>query len=156
MSISLQLSCSEWADSTIAVLEKQILKQSVWFECCYCKQLLDQKSDWLQMILCHIKRFLTVSVRKLCFQAFLSVLKLCFWIFSSMSLHWIIMLERRNLIFSVWLKMLKSLTCYADKYSVNFTENWKETSHLLWLRMKFWERWIMFLCLSRRLFKFNS
>ena len=75
----------------------------------------------------------------------------------SMSLNWmILMLWKINLVFSVWLKKFKSLTCCADKYLVNFTKNQKETSHLLWSEMKFWERWIMFLCLSRRWFKVDS
>ncbi len=57
---------------------------------------------------------------------------------------------------SILNQTLKSLTCCADKYLVNFMKNQKETSHLLWSEMKFWERWIMFLCLSRRLFESDS
>ncbi len=34
---NLWLSYSEWVDSIIAVLKKQILKQNVWFECYYYK-----------------------------------------------------------------------------------------------------------------------
>ncbi len=149
MSTSLWLLCSEWINSTIIILEEQILRWSVWFKYYHCKWLLSQRSDWLQMILCHSEKLclLTVSSERLCL---LTV--------SLESLHFLIvsMLERRSLVFSIWLKMLKSSTHYADEYLVNFMKNWKEISHLLWLRMKFWERWIMFLCLSRRWFKVDS
>ena len=137
----------------------QILRQKIWFKCCHCRQSLDQRSDWLQMISSYIERQL-ISMRKLCLQAFLLVLKLSSQTFSSVlelglqifsSVLW-----RINLVFSVWLKKFKSLICCADEYLVNFTKNWKETSHLLWSEMKFWERWIMFLCFSRRLFEFSS
>ena len=158
MSTSLQLlHLLEQTDSTAVKLEMQTLRQKIWFKCCHCKWSLNQKSDWLQTILNHIKR-LAALIRKLCFQTFLSVRKLCFWAFSSTSLHHIIIsvLKRRNLVFSIWLKMLKNSIYCANKYLVNFTKNWKETSHLFWLKMKFWEKWIMFLCLSKKLFKFSS
>ena len=146
MSISLQLLHLRWAGSTVAVLEKQILRQSVWFECCHCKWLLDQKSDWLQMILCCTERLLTVLVRKL-----------CFWAFSSVSLYYIVVLisVRRIWLFLVWSKMLKSLICSADKYLVNFTENQKKISHLSYMKMKFWERQIMYIYLIKRWFRIN-
>ena len=144
MSISLQLLCSEQTDSTVAILKKQISRWSIWFKYYHCKQLLSQKSDWLQMILCHTKRLLTISVRKLCFQ-----------IFSSMSLHCIIISTsvRKIWLFSIWSKMLKSSICNTDEYLVNFTENQKRISHLSCMRIKFWKRWIMFLCFSRKWFE---
>ena len=144
MSISLQLSHSEWVSSTIIILEKQTLRQNVWFKCCHCKQLLDQRSDWLQTISCHTERLLTVSIRKL-----------CLWAFSSVSLHHIIVSisVRRIQLFSVWLKMLKSLICSANEYLVNFMKNQKRISHLFYIRIKFWKKWIIFLCFSRKWFE---
>jgi len=144
LSISLWLSYLEWVNSTIIVLEKQILKQNVWFECCHCKQLLDQKSNWLQIILYHIERLLTVSIRKL-----------CFWTFSSVSLHHIIISTsvKKIQLFSIWSKMFKNLICSADKYLVNFVKNQKRIFYLSCTKMKFWKRWIMYIYLIKKWFE---
>ena len=144
MPISLWLLCSEWAGSTVVILEKQISRQNVWFKCCHCKQLLNQKSDWLQTISCHTERFLTVSVRELCLQTF-----------SSISLHCIVVSisVRKIQLFSVWSKTLKNSIYNADRYLVNFMKNQKRTSHLSCTRMKFWERQIMYLYLIKKWFE---
>ena len=97
LSTSLQLSCLKQTNSTIIILEKQISRWSIWFKCCHCKQLFNQKSDWLQMILYHTEKLLIISIKKLCFQTF-----------SSVSLHHIVISTsaRRIQLFSVWSKML--------------------------------------------------
>ena len=79
------------------------------------------------MISCHIKKFLIILIRKLCFQTF-----------SSMSLyHIIISISARKIqLFSVLLKILKSLTHSTDKYLVNFVKNQKRISHLFYTEMK--------------------
>ena len=144
MSISLWLLCLKQMSSTVAVLKKQTLKQSVWFKCCHCKWLLSQRSDWLQTILCHIEKLLTVSVRKLCFQ-----------IFSSVNLHCIVVSisARRIWLFSIWSKTLKSLICNVDRYLINFTENQKKISHLFCTEIKFWKRQIMCIYLIKKWFE---
>ena len=149
LSTSLWLLHLRQTDSTVIILEKQISRQSIWFECCHYKWSLDQRSDWLQTILCHSEKLHLLTV--------LSG-RLCLLTVSLESLHLLIVstLERRSLVFSIWLKTFKSSIHCADRYLVNFVKNQKEISHLLWLRMKFWERWIMFLCFSRRWFEISS
>ena len=138
----------------------------------YCQDNLNSadeslwKSDWLQTILNCIKK-LAILIKKLSFWVFSLVLKLSFWTFSSvlklsfqtfslvLKLCFWAFLSKRSL-FSIWLKMLKNLICCANRYLINSVKNWKETSHLLWSEMKFWEKWIIFLCFSRKLFKSDS
>ena len=144
MSISLWLSCSEQASSTVVILKKQILRQSIWFKCCYCKWLLNQKSDWLQMILCHTERFLTVSIKKLCFQTFSSMSLCCIIVSISM---------KKIQLFLIWSKTLKNSTCNTDRYLINFVKNWKRISHLFCMKMKFWKRQIMYIYLIKKWFE---
>ena len=157
MSISLQLLCLRQMSSTVVVLEKQTSRWSVWFKYCHCKQLFNQKSDWLQMILCHTERLLTVSVRKLYFQTFSSVRKLCSWAFLSVSLCCIVVSTsaKRIWLFSVWSKMFKSLICSANKYLVNFMKNQKRTLHLSCMRMKFWKKQIMYIYFIKKWFEIS-
>ena len=130
--------------STIVILEKQTSRWSVWFECCHCKQLLNQKSDWLQTISCYTERFLTVSVRELYFQTFSSV-SLC---------HIVVSISARRIwLFLIWSKILKNLIYHADEYLVNFMKNWKKISHLFCMKIKFWKRQIVCIYLIKKQFK---
>ena len=142
--ISLQLSHSEQTDSTIIILKKQISRQNIWFKYCHCKQLLNQKSNWLQIILYHTEKFLTVLVRKLCFQTFSSVSLCCIIISTS---------ARRIQLFSIWSKTFKSSICNANKYLINFTKNWKRISHLFCMKMKFWKKQIVYIYLIKKWFE---
>ena len=157
LSTSLQLSHLRQMSSTIIILKKQILRWRIWFKCCHCKQLLSQKSDWLQTILCHSEKLLKASIKKLHFLMFSSE-KLCLLIVSLKSLHFLIVstLERRSLVFSIWSKTLKNSICCANRYLINFMKNQKKISHLFWSEIKFWKKWTVFLCLNKKQFKIDS
>ena len=138
------MSHSEQTDSTVIILKKQTSRQNIWFKYCHCKQLLSQKADWLQMISCYIKKLLTVSIKKLCFQTF-----------SSVNLHCIIISisARKIWLFLIWSKILKSSTHNANEYLVNFMRNQKRTFHLSCKTIKFWERWIVYIYFIKKWFE---